>query len=281
LSFMGCCIGVPQNSVAIIEQFGRFDRAATSGFSCLNPCCGESAVGFVSLRVLQLAVSCETKTSDNVFVEIEISVQYRAIEAAVYDAFYKLTNPRQQIKSYADDVLRSSVPKISLDTLYESKGDLAHRVRSSLSKVMESYGFEIIQALVIDIRPAKNVADAMNEINANMRLRIAAADQAEAQKIGVIKKAEAFADSQYLNGLGVARQRKAIVEGLRDSVRHFSEAIPGTTPRNVMDLMLVTQYFDTLKDLGSHSKHSTLFLAHSPGSISDITSEIRAGFSSQ
>ena len=275
---MGCCVGVPQNSVGVIEQFGRFDRMVTSGFNCLNPCCGESTAGYVSLRVQQLAVSCETKTHDNVFVEIVVSVQFRAIAAAAYDAFYKLTNPREQIRAYVYDVIRSGVPKVTLDHLFESKDDLAHKVRENLSKVMESYGYEIIQTLVIDIRPARNVAEAMNEINANLRLRVAAADKAEAEKIEVVKNAEADAESKYLTGVGIARQRKAIVDGLRDSVLHFSQSVPGTTPKDVMDLVLVTQYFDTVKDLGHHSKTTTLFVPHAPGSVAEVASEIRSGF---
>jgi len=274
---MGCCVGVPQNSVAIIEQWGRFDRIESAGFVRLCPCCGESAAGYVSLRVQQLAVSCETKTHDNVFVEIVVSVQYRTIAAAAYDAFYKLTNPREQIRAYVYDVIRSGVPKITLDTLFESKDDLAHSVRESLAKVMAGFGYEIIQTLVIDIRPSRNVCDAMNEINANMRLRVAAADKAEAEKIEIVKNAEADAESKYLNGVGIARQRKAIVDGMRDSVIHFSQSVPGTTAKDVMDLVLVTQYFDTIKDLGHHSKKTTLFIPHSPGSVAEVAEEIRGG----
>lgn len=274
---MGCCIAVPQNSVAMIEQFGRFDRTGTTGFNCLNPICGESLSGYVSLRVQQIAVSCETKSSDNVFVTVVVSVQYRADVDAVYDAFYKLQNPQTQIKSYVFDVVRSSVPKITLDRLFEVKEDLAHSVRENLGEVMQGYGYEIIQTLVIDIEPAKNVCVAMNEINANERLRVAAADVAEANKIRVVKAAEADAESKYLQGVGIARQRKAIVEGMRESVLHFSNSVDGANAKTVMDLVLVTQYFDTLKDLGKDSKSVTVFVPHSPGSVSEVAQEIRAG----
>uniref|UniRef100_A0A7S4NQ67 Band 7 domain-containing protein n=1 Tax=Paramoeba aestuarina TaxID=180227 RepID=A0A7S4NQ67_9EUKA len=271
---MGCCQAVPENSLAIVEQFGAFKEVSTPGCLCLNPCCGENMVGTVSLRVRQLVVVCETKTSDNVFVEIEVSVQFKALKESAYDAFYKLSNIREQIRSYVYDVIRSGVPKITLDILFEQKDELAHSVRDNLDKTMSAYGYEIIQSLIIDIRPAKNVVDAMNEINANLRLRVAALDRSEAEKIEVVKAAEADAEAKYLAGVGVARQRKAIVDGMKESVSNFSDSVQGTTPKDVMDLVLVTQYFDTVKDLGKESKRATVFIPHSPGSVSQISNEI-------
>eukprot|EP00211_Chloroparvula_japonica_P016838 CAMPEP_0119133842 /NCGR_PEP_ID=MMETSP1310-20130426/13986_1 /TAXON_ID=464262 /ORGANISM="Genus nov. species nov., Strain RCC2339" /LENGTH=284 /DNA_ID=CAMNT_0007124563 /DNA_START=92 /DNA_END=946 /DNA_ORIENTATION=+ len=275
---MGCCVSVPENAVGIIERFGAYDRLATPGFNCLVPCCGESAIGILNLRVQQLAVECETKTKDNVFVSIVVSVQMRALEESAYDAFYKLSNPTQQIRAYVFDVVRASVPKIELDAVYETKDELAHAIRDELSKDMRKFGYEIVQSLIIDIMPAKNVCSAMNEINANLRLRVAQADRAEAEKIQTVKAAEADADSKYLAGVGIARQRRHIVDGLRESVIHFAESMEDTTAKDVMDLVLVTQYFDTLKDLGEKSKKMTVFVPHSPAHVGKVAGEIRQGF---
>jgi len=211
-------------------------------------------------------------------VYVSVSVQFHVIHDNVYDAFYKLTNPRQQITAYVSNVIRSTVPRIKLDNVFESKEEIAHAVRDELEKVMGTFGYAIVQALVTDIEPDARVKASMNEINAAQRLRVAAADQAEAQKIVAVKAAEADAESKYLSGLGIARQRKAIVDGLRDSVMAFSEVVEGTTPKDVMDLLLVNQYFDTLKDIGAHSKSTTIFIPHSPGGVSDVTGQIRDGF---
>eukprot|EP00008_Paramoeba_atlantica_P004633 CAMPEP_0201488254 /NCGR_PEP_ID=MMETSP0151_2-20130828/17854_1 /ASSEMBLY_ACC=CAM_ASM_000257 /TAXON_ID=200890 /ORGANISM="Paramoeba atlantica, Strain 621/1 / CCAP 1560/9" /LENGTH=168 /DNA_ID=CAMNT_0047873511 /DNA_START=344 /DNA_END=850 /DNA_ORIENTATION=+ len=166
---------------------------------------------------------------------------------------------------------------MTLDKLYELKEELAVTVQESLEEVMSGYGYEILQTLIINIQPSKKVCDAMNKINANERLRVAADDIAEAKKIRVVKGAEADAESKYLQGVGVARQRKAIVEGMRDSVLSFSNSVDGTNAKTVMDLVLVTQYFDTLKDLGKDSKSMTVFVPHAPGSVSDVAKDIREG----
>jgi regulator of protease activity HflC (stomatin/prohibitin superfamily) len=262
----------------MVERFGRFTKEAHPGINCV--CCwlGESVAGYVSLRVQQINVTCETKTKDNVFVDIVVSVQYQALTDSVYDAFYKLTNPYEQIKAYVYDVVRASVPKIALDDVFETKDDIAHSVKEELSKVMESYGYDIIQALITDITPDPTVKKAMNDINAAERMRVAATDKAEAEKIMIVKAAEADAESKYLAGVGVSRQRLAIIEGLRDSVTGFTDNVEGTNTKDVMDLILVTQYFDTIKDIGAHSGGNTLFIPHSPGAVEEVAEQIREGF---
>jgi len=189
-----------------------------------------------------------------------------------------LTNPRQQITAYVMNVIRSTVPRLKLDQVFEAKEEIAHAVRDQLEKVMGTFGYSITQALVTDIEPDARVKAAMNEINAAQRHRVAAADQAEAQKIVTVKAAEAEAESKYLSGLGVARQRKAIVDGLRDSVTAFSEAIEGTSPKDVMDLLLMNQYFDTLKDIGANPKSTTIFIPQNPGSVDTLSQQVRDGF---
>jgi len=270
-------VAVPQSSVAMIERFGKFDREAQAGCNPICMICGEASAGLVSLRLQQLEVRCDTKTRDNVFVSIDVAVQYQAMETKVYDAFYKLTEPHDQIKAYVFDVVRASVPRLTLDEVFETKEEIAHAVKDELEKDMDAYGYDIKQTLITDIIPDANVKKAMNEINAAERRRVAAQDKAEAEKIRVVKEAEAEAESKYLAGVGISRQRLAIIEGLRDSVQGFTDTV-GASTKDVMDLILVTQYFDTVKEIGSHSAGNTLFLPHSPGTVQNISEQIKRNF---
>jgi len=270
-------IQIDQSTVAIKETFGKFDAILEPGCHCLPWCIGQQIAGYLSLRVQQLDVKCETKTKDNVFVNVVASVQYRALADKASDAFYKLSNTRGQIQSYVFDVIRASVPKMILDDVFEQKNEIAKAVENELEKAMSAYGYEIVQTLIVDIEPDVNVKRAMNEINAAARMRLAATEKAEAEKILQIKRAEGDAESKYLAGLGIARQRQAIVDGLRDSVLAFSENVPGTSSKDVMDMVLVTQYFDTMKDIGASSKSSAVFIPHGPGAVRDIASQIRDG----
>jgi len=270
-------IQIDQSTVAIKETFGKFDAILEPGCHCLPWCIGQQIAGYLSLRVQQLDVKCETKTKDNVFVNVVASVQYRALADKASDAFYKLSNTREQIQSYVFDVIRASVPKMILDDVFEQKNEIAKAVENELEKAMSAYGYEIVQTLIVDIEPDVNVKRAMNEINAAARMRLAATEKAEAEKILQIKRAEGDAESKYLAGLGIARQRQAIVDGLRDSVLAFSENVPGTSSKDVMDMVLVTQYFDTMKDIGASSKSSAVFIPHGPGAVKDIAAQIRDG----
>eukprot|EP01095_Lingulamoeba_sp_RSL-Kostka_P013040 TRINITY_DN528_c0_g2_i4.p1 TRINITY_DN528_c0_g2~~TRINITY_DN528_c0_g2_i4.p1 ORF type:complete len:194 (+),score=60.82 TRINITY_DN528_c0_g2_i4:86-667(+) len=193
---MGCYVCVPTKQVAIVERFGKFQKLAEPGCTCLNPILGESVAGELSLRILQFICTVETKTFDNVFVEISVATQYQVLEDHVYEAFYKLSNHEQQIKAYIFDVVRSSVPTIDLDAVFETKDEIAETIKEELEKSMTEYGFEIIDTLIIDIKPAAKVKKSMNEINAAQRLRVAANDKAESEKILVVKAAEAEAESK-------------------------------------------------------------------------------------
>mmetsp|Transcript_13860 Transcript_13860/g.41186 ORF Transcript_13860/g.41186 Transcript_13860/m.41186 type:complete len:283 (-) Transcript_13860:234-1082(-) len=251
-----CCNCVQTSEIAVKERFGRFSGLATAGLVCVAwPC--EEVAGRVSTRVQQLDVPCETKTKDNVFVSVVVSVQYQVIHDKVYDAHYRLTSPESQIQSYVFDVVRSKIPRLDLDESFEDKEQVALDIKQSLGPVMEQYGYRILQALVTDLTPDIKVRDAMNAINEAKRLKEAAQERAEADKILQVKSAEADAEAKYLSGVGVARQRRAIVEGLRDSILEFSGQVEGTTPKDVMDLLLLTQYFDMLKDVGAHQNSST------------------------
>ena len=274
----GLCTCVKERNVAILNRFGRFYKVAPPGCVCTPCCCGVQVSGQLSLRVRQLNVPAETKTKDDVFVTFRISVQYQVTDGQEYNAFFKLQDPARQIGAYVCDVVRSTVPKLNLDQVFETKEEIATSVSEELSKTMKDLGYVIKQALVTDIEVDPNVKSAMNEINASQRQRMAAVERAEAEKITSVKQAEAEAESKHLAGLGLARQRKAIADGLRDSVAAFGD-VPEATHQEVMDLLLITQYFDTLKELGEHSRASTIFLPHGPGSVKEVADQIRLGAS--
>jgi len=272
-----CCVCVRTQTVGVLERFGKFSQLKGPGLSCMCwPC--EAVVGKVSLRIRQLDVNCETKTKDNVFVNVVISVQYQVILEKSFDAYYKLSNPEMQIQAYVYDVVRSTLPRMELDESFSNKDKLAGDVKAHLDETMASYGYNIVKALVTDISPDARVKMSMNEINASRRLREAANHKAEADKIVQVKAAEADAESKYLSGVGVARQRQAIVGGLQDSIIEFSGEIEGTTPKDVMDLLLLTQYFDMLKDVGSSGNTGkTLFLPHAPSSVGELQKSMQSG----
>ncbi|KAK8949320.1 Hypersensitive-induced response protein 1 [Platanthera zijinensis] len=272
-----CCVQVDQSTVAIKERFGKFEAILEPGCHCIPWFIGSRIAGNLSLRLQQLDVRCETKTKDNVFVNVVASIQYRALAGNASDAFYKLSNTRGQIQAYVFDVIRASVPKLTLDNAFEQKNHIAKIVEDELEKAMSAYGYEIVQTLITDIEPDEHVKRAMNEINAAARLRLATTEKAEAEKIIQIKRAEGEAEAKYLSGLGIARQRQAIVDGLRDSVLGFSINVPGTSAKDVMDMVLVTQYFDTMKEIGASAKSSAVFIPHGPGAVRDVASQIRDG----
>ena len=259
---------------AVVQRMGKFQRVATAGINFKTPWLDQIA-GRIDLRVQQLALDVETKTKDNVFVKIPVSVQYHVLPDHVYEAFYKLANPRQQISSYVFNVILGHVPKMNLDDAFLQQSDIAVAIKQGLDDVMQTYGYAIDQALVTDIQPDDKVKAAMNEINAAQREQVAATARGEAEKILKVKQAEAEAESKALQGQGIANQRKAIIEGLKDSVEAFSRAVEGSTPRDVMMLVLITQYLDTMKEIGASDKNSTILMSHSPGAVSDLYKQMQ------
>jgi regulator of protease activity HflC (stomatin/prohibitin superfamily) len=228
----------------------------------------------VSLRVNQLSFTVETKTKDNVFVTIPISVQNRVRPEKVFDAYYKLSDPQLQIKSYVEQVILGHVPGMTLDEVFASQSGIAAAVKKELDTDMTGFGYEIVNVLVTDIMPDEKVKSAMNDINAAQREQVAATARGEAEKILVVKKAEAEAESKALQGQGIANQRKAIIEGLQASIEQFQKVVEGASAREVMQLVMVTQYFDTLKSIGESDKTNTLFLSHAPGSVKEVGDQI-------
>ncbi|MDI9349000.1 MAG: SPFH domain-containing protein [Candidatus Symbiobacter sp.] len=259
--------------VGVVTRFGRFLRVAQPGLNWKIPFI-DRLQGRLSLRVAQITLKMETKTRDNVFVSIPISVQTRIMPTKVYDAFYKLSDPLDQIKSYVEQVILGHVPGMSLDEVFANQSSIASAVRKELDVDMADFGYEIVNVLVTDIVPDAKVKSAMNDINAAQREQVAATSRGEAEKILVVKKAEAEAESKALQGHGIANQRKAIIEGLQNSVEAFQKVVGGVSTSEVMQLVLVTQYFDTLKSIGESDNTNTLFLSHAPGSVSDISSQI-------
>ena len=266
-------ITVNTAEVAIITRFGKFLRVAEAGLNWKVPFF-DSVSGMVSLRVNQITLTMETKTKDNVFVTIPISVQNRVRPEKVYDAFYKLSDPVAQIKSYVEQVILGHVPGMTLDEVFASQSSIAAAVKQELDADMATFGYEIVNVLVTDIVPDAKAKSAMNDINAAQREQVAANARGEAEKILVVKKAEAEAESKALQGQGIANQRKAIIEGLQVAVEQFQKAVEGASSREVMQLVLVTQYFDTLKSIGESDKTNTLFLSHSPGSVKEVGDQI-------
>jgi regulator of protease activity HflC (stomatin/prohibitin superfamily) len=263
-----------QRTVAIVQRFGRFLREAGPGVHAKVPII-DRVVGRINLRVQQLDVEIETKTEDNVFVRMVVAVQYYVLPEKVYDAYYKLDDANRQITSFVFDVVRAQVPKIKLDDVFEKKDDIANIVKSELAQVMEGFGYGILKALVTDIDPDAKVKASMNEINAAQRMRVAATERGEADRILKVKAAEGDAQSKALQGRGIADQRQAIVAGLRDSVDEFRKSVPGTTAKDVMNLVLMTQYFDMLKEIGASSRTNAILIPHSPGNLSTLTEQMR------
>lgn len=269
--FGGLFFIVHTQEAVVIERLGKFKRIANAGFNVKIPLV-DAKVARVQLQVLQLSVSVETKTKDNVFVTVPVAVQYQVIPAKVAEAHYSLGDPTEQIESYVQDNVRTSLASLNLDDAFESKDTIAAHVEQALAASMNSYGYQIVNTLITDIRPDEKVRAAMNEINAAQRHREAAVSLAEAEKITRIKAAEADSESKRLAGEGIANERLAIVRGLAEQYRLIREAGVQTNPEQ---LLLLTQYFDTLRDLGRTGKSSVMFVPSSPSGMGNFAEEMR------
>ncbi len=267
---------VPEQSAKVIQRLGKYKRIAHSGFSLKLPIL-DGVAGTVNHRVQQLDVHVETKTSDNVFVNMQASVQYKVIKSKTKEAFYELDDPARQISSFIFDVIRAEVPKLELDDVFAKKDDIAVAVNESLSNSMDDYGFLIIKTLITDIDPDANVKASMNRINAAKRDKEAALQEAEASKITIVKEAEADAESKRLQGEGIAAQRIAIVKGFKESVEDFQESLNGIDSAEVMQFVLLTQYFDTLNNIGTKEGNNTILVPHTPGGMKDFQQQIVEG----
>ncbi|MAH82829.1 MAG: SPFH domain-containing protein [Flavobacteriaceae bacterium] len=266
---------VKQQSAAIVERFGRFLVVRSPGLHIKIPVVDRIA-GRLSLRILQLDVIVETKTKDDVFVKLKVSVQYKVIEDKVFDAFYKLDYPQDQITSYVFDVVRAEVPKMILDDVFEKKDEIANAVKSELNDAMSNYGYDIIKALVTDIDPDAEVKTAMNKINAAERQKVAAQYEGDAARILIVEKAKAEAESKRLQGQGIADQRREIARGLEESVDVLNNV--GINSQEASALIVVTQHYDTLQSIGEETNSNLILLPNSPQAGSDMLNNMVASF---
>tara|TARA_B110000008_G_scaffold272635_1_gene305648 strand:+ start:817 stop:1746 length:930 start_codon:yes stop_codon:yes gene_type:complete len=266
---------VKQQSAAIIERFGKFVSVRQSGLQLKIPII-DSVSGRLSLRIQQLDVVIETKTKDDVFVRLKVSVQFKVIKDKVYDAFYKLDNPHDQITSFIFDVVRAEVPKLILDDVFLKKDDIAIAVKNELQVAMTEYGYNIIKTLVTDIDPDAQVKQAMNRINASEREKVAAQFEGEAQKILIVEKAKAEAESKRLQGQGIADQRREIARGLEDSVKVLNGV--DINSQEASALIVVTQHYDTLQSVGDSSNSNLILLPNSPQAGSEMLNNMVASF---
>ena len=265
---------VKQQSVAIIERFGRYQKISDSGIHMRAPFGIDKIAARVQLRVLQSEIVVETKTQDNVFVTMNVATQYRVNESNVKDAYYKLMRPESQIKSYIEDALRSSVPKLTLDELFEKKDEIALEVQKQVAEEMSTYGYIIVKTLITKVEPDAEVKQSMNEINAAQRKRVAAQELAEADKIKIVTAAEAEAEKDRLHGVGIAEQRKAIVDGLADSIKELKGANVDLTEEQIMSILLTNQYLDTLNNFADKEGNNTIFLPATPDGVENIRTQI-------
>lgn len=264
---------VRQQSVAIVERFGRYQKTATSGIHIRLPFGIDKIAARVQLRLLQSEIIVETKTKDNVFVTLNVATQYRVNEQNVTDAYYKLMKPESQIKSYIEDALRSSVPKLTLDELFEKKDEIALEVQHQVAEEMSTYGYIIVKTLITKVEPDAEVKQSMNEINAAQRKRVAAQELANADKIKIVTAAEAEAEKDRLHGVGIAQQRKAIVDGLAESIQELKEANISLNEEQIMSILLINQYLDTLNTFAAKG-NQTLFLPNTPSGVEDIRTQV-------
>ncbi len=265
---------VSQQTVSIVERFGKFVKIADSGINFKIPFI-DQIVTTQSLRIQQLDVRVSTKTKDNVFVDIVVSAQYRILndKNQIYKSYYELEDVKEQINSYLFDVVRAEVPKMKLDEVFEKKDEIANAIKVELSEAIDGFGYEIVKTLVTDIDVDDRIIQAMNEIVASEREKLAAIEKAEAEKILMVKRAEAEAESKKLQGQGIANQRIAIIDGFKESIDKMNE-IDGIKSNEVLNLILITQYFDTLKDVAS-SDSNTIMMPNSPSNFNDIGNQIR------
>lgn len=262
---------VKQQTTAVVERFGKFVSIRQSGLQFKIPLIDKIA-GRVSLKIQQLDVIVETKTKDDVFVQLKISVQFQILREKVYDAFYKLQNPHDQITAYIFDTVRAEVPKMKLDDVFEKKDDIAQAIQRELKESMLGYGYDIVKALVTDIDPDMQVKEAMNRINAAEREKLAAQFEGDAQRILIVERAKAEAESKRLQGKGIADQRREIARGLEESVDVLNKA--GINSQEASALIVITQHYDTLQSIGSDTNSNLILLPNNPNAASSMLNDM-------
>lgn len=272
---MGCYFCVEQSEAVIIEEWGKFAEVAQPGCHCLVPC-KSSVAGKISLRLEEMRVNIDSKSKDNVFLSVAVGIQYQILPQSIEKAFYTLDSPQLAINAYIQNAVRGQIPTHDLDDIYSSRDEISFAVKKTIDQNMAAYGYEVLSVLLTDIEPARKVTDAMNQIQTYSRLKTAAVDKAEAHKIQVVKAAEADAEAKRLSGVGLAEQRKAIVGGLQASIETFQEGVRDLSHEDIMSLLLLNQYFDTLNHVARASASSTLFLNHN-GGLKEVAQQMQEG----
>lgn len=296
---MGCFVCIPESNYGIIQNFGEHSKIVGSGFHFLAcPCEAIPVNGIMTTRVREILVDVMTKTRDNTTITVLVAVQFcvhqihgsdindkglqiqgnESVGTPLYDAFYSLGNVRVQLNNYVESVIRGAIPRMDLDNVFSEKDNLNKTIKEQLNEQMKTFGYDIRDALIVNLTPDAKVAASMNDINAQARMRKAANYKADADKIVLVKAAQADAQSKFLSGAGVANQRKAIVDGLRTTVNDFATSVKGATSKDVMDVLLMTQYFDMLKVMGTQGAGGTLFLPHGPHSIHTLRTQLSNSF---
>jgi regulator of protease activity HflC (stomatin/prohibitin superfamily) len=266
---------VKQQTIAILERFGKFHSLKGPGLHFKIPVF-DNIAGKINLKIQQLDVLVETKTFDDVFVKMKVSVQYMILKDSVYDAFYQLQNPQDQITSYVFDTVRAEVPKMKLDDVFVRKDDIANAIKRELGEAMSGYGYGIVKALVTDIDPDVEVKISMNRINASEREKIAAEYEGEAERIRIVAKAKAEAESKRLQGQGIADQRREIAKGLEDSVEILNKV--GINSQEASALIVITQHYDTLQAIGESTNSNLILLPNNPTAGSNMLADMTASF---
>lgn len=269
--FVSLFFTVKQQTTVILERFGKFLSIRQSGLQVKIPFI-DRVVGRVNLKIQQLDVIVETKTKDDVFVLLKISVQFQILQEKVYDAFYKLQNPHEQITAFIFDTVRAEVPKMKLDDVFEKKDDIALAIQRELKEAMLNYGYDIVKALVTDIDPDKQVKAAMNRINAAEREKVAAQYEGDAQRIIIVEKAKAEAESKRLQGMGIANQRREIARGLEESMEVLNRA--GINSQEASALIIITQHYDTLQAIGERTSSNLILMPNTPTAASNMLNDM-------
>jgi len=287
---MGCCYCIETGNVGLLETFGEYKRTLEPGLTCICPCMDQVVV--INKKVQCLEVRCESKTVDNVFVHVEVSVQYQVTDAKTCN--YTLDEPEKQIEAYVFDVIRAEVPKLDLNEVFEKKEQLSEAVKTELSETMSAYGIKICNTPVTNIDPDHKVKHSLNQIVTNKNMKVAMSEKADSDAIVVTRlaaahgkkmiiTAEADAEAKYQSGIGLSRQRKAIVDGLSESVQLFQEGVPGVDAKTVMDLIMITQYFDMMEKIGTSPSRgtNTLFIPNNVGEVYNLAKQLRGDFGTQ
>lgn len=266
---------VKQQTAAVVERLGKFQSIRQAGLQFKIPVIDRIS-GRMNLKIQQLDVIVETKTLDDVFVRLKVSVQFKVLQEAIYDAFYKLENPHEQITAYVFDVVRAEVPKMKLDDVFVKKDDIALAIMRELQQAMNDYGYGIVKALVTDIDPDVAVKQAMNRINAAEREKLAAEYEGEAERIRIVARAQAEAESKKLQGQGIADQRREIARGLEESVEVLNQV--GINSQEASALIVITQHYDTLQSMGENVNSNLILMPNAPTAASDMLNQMVTSF---